>query len=336
MKDKNLSYINPLYLIGLLFVCPLLVFVMVIDITILNRFVLRALPTRPEEWAIWLVFFSLPHILTSFFTMADKENTSIYGTKMLKAIVILFFASVILNGIIPSYLNNNDLYAYKILFFCIYGLVTIYHLITQQLGIGLILCKATPGPAYKILKWLSISLSYLLFLLVLVGGHISPAKMYLVNYAFYLCAVLLLTCIYFSWRFSLTAKSQTGKIYIYLNLLMFTSVYLFAKFDYAIFALIVPRFIHDLTAFIIYSNHDENKFKLKGGSYIYRIFHKLPLPISIISPLLGVVIAYSINHSLAWTLLYIALVLDFLHYYIESFIWKGNGSHRQYLKITNT
>ncbi len=333
MKTKTLSYINPLYLVGLFLICPILLFITIIDMTILNGAVLKALPSHPEQWAFWLVLFGLPHIIASFITMADKENLSKYGSKILKVILVLTGASLIINGVIPSSLEGNDLYEYQILMFSIYGFATVYHVVTQQLGIGLVLNEVSPSPEYKIFKWFSITLSFILLLLVLLNNHIPTSSTHLVKYTFYLCTALLLACIYFGWKFSLMAKSKIGKVYVYLNIFMFLSMYIFAIFDYAIFAIIIPRFIHDITAFIFYSNHDANKFKYQGSNYFYRVFHKLPIPVSIISPLLGVIIAYSFNSSIAWVLLYAKFVLEFFHYYIESFMWKSGGSHRLYLKI---
>ncbi len=332
MTIKEFSYINPLYLIGLFLICPLLVVTSLVDIVFLDGLIKKILPAKPEDWAFWLVIFNLPHIISSFLTLADKSNVSKYGSRVLKATLLLIFLSILFNGIIPLNLSGSDLYNFQLIFFACYGFATIYHVLTQQLGVGLILSGVAPDSTYRYFKWFSIWLSYILFLLVISGDQIFDDRSYFVEYIYYFCTVLLIACLYLSGKIASASKTKVGLIYICSNMFMIMSVFIFATLEYTIFALIVPRFIHDLTAFILYANHDSNKFANNNGNYIYRIFNGR-LPIVIISPVIGMVVAAAINSSVAWFLLYSIFIFDFLHYYIESFIWKGGGSHRDFLRI---
>ncbi len=331
--NNKLHYIHPRFFIGMFFICPVLLIVTLVDKFLLESMVLNWLPTRPEKWAFWLIIFSLPHIISSFITMFDTDNIVLYKKKIIKAIILLVGLSFLFNLIIPNFLANSELYNYQLIFFAIYGFFTVYHVTSQQLGIGLILSRLPPDLNFSIFKWLSIFLAFVLFLLVVFSSAVNEQNAYLVKYGHYISGVLLVICCHFGWALTIKTRLKQGKIYIYLNLMMFGSIFIFAIFDYFIFALIVPRVIHDITAFVIYSNHDANKFTIEKNHLIYAILLKTPISIRIASPVLGVLIALIIKNSPAWFILYSMLVFDFLHYYIESFIWKKEGSHRKYLKI---
>jgi len=137
---NNIYYkIHPKAFIWLFFIAPLFLFIALLDVFIFNRSFLLMLPKTPEEWSFWLVIFSLPHIISSFITIADHENISRYKKKISRAFLLLFMLSVLINGVIPSIISDAQLYQFHLIVFLIYGFFTIYHITTQQLGIGLII-----------------------------------------------------------------------------------------------------------------------------------------------------------------------------------------------------
>jgi hypothetical protein len=333
--NNDFHYIHPKFFIGIFFICPFFLLIALVDVFVFEGAALRLLPSRPEEWSFWLVIFSLPHIISSFITMADTENIGLYKNKIGKAFIVLGILSILFNGVIPVTLNNSQIYNFHVILFLVYGFFTINHVTTQQLGIGLILSQQAPNSNYQIFKWLCISLTFLLFVLVVFRGGANDKDSLLTIYGYYFAGILLTICCYFGYKLSSKAKNRQGKLYIYLNLLMFGTILIFAILDYSIFALMVPRIIHDVTAFVIYSNHDANKFLVKKNHLIYTRLTKFPISILAISPMLGILIAFVINNIHPWLALYSLLIFDFLHYYIESFIWKKEGTHRSHLKITN-
>jgi len=171
---------------------------------------------------------------------------------------------------------------------------------------------------------------------ILILFTISTDNKYLrfMYYGYCLAGVTLMICYYLGYKFAFAIKSKQGVFYIYLNLFMFTTVFLLATLEYFIFALIIPRVIHDVTAFIIYSNHDANKYSIKKNNFIYAKLKSLPVPVWVLSPTLGIAIAFIVNNINPWFALYSVFIFELLHYYIESFIWKKGGTHRSYFKIS--
>ncbi len=328
--------INPWHLIGLYLICPVLLVIVIIDISFMNTAILSALPDRPDEWVLWVVVFILPHIISSFITMADSENVKTYGSKLRLAMVVLVIASIFINGVIPSFLSGSNLYQFQLAFFAIFGFSTIFHVLSQQFGICLILGRIRPTSNFNYFKWSAVILSFLLYMVVFSSEQLSALNDsgdIVRECSFLLIITLLLLVFYFGLKVFVTSKTKVGGIYIALNVFMLVSVSMFIVMEYYIFALIIPRIIHDISAFIFYSNHDDNKFRYKENNYIYLLIKNIPLSVRVVSPILGVAIAYVINMISAWVLLYLIIVLEFLHYYIESFIWKTGGNHRKYLKI---
>lgn len=213
MNNQNFAFINSKHLLGLYLICPILLVITVIDIFLLGSSILNSLPSHPNEWAFWLVIFSLPHIMSSFITIADKDNLSRYGFRISKAIVLLLIISITLNGLIPSNLSGDSLYQYQVLFFIVYGISTIYHVISQQLGISLILCRAPPSASYKAFKLISLALSFILFSLALLSSQLTFNNDTL-NLIYYVCVALLILSLYFGYRFTLTSKTKTGTLYV--------------------------------------------------------------------------------------------------------------------------
>ena len=209
------------------FICQVLLIVTLVDKFLLESMVLNWLPTRPEKWAFWLIIFSLPHIISSFITMFDTDNIVLYKKKIIKAIILLVGLSFLFNLIIPNFLANSELYNYQLIFFAIYGFFTVYHVTSQQLGIGLILSRLPPDLNFSIFKWLSIFLAFVLFLLVVFSSAVNEQNAYLVKYGHYISGVLLVICCHFGWALTIKTRLKQGKIYIYLNLMMFGSIFIF-------------------------------------------------------------------------------------------------------------
>ena len=172
--------------------------------------------------------------------------------------------------------------------------------------------------------------------------------------------------------FALTRQSQRklGTYYIYSNLLMLIAAYIFLIMGYGFFVIATPRFIHDFTAFIIYSAHDQNRNREIKHNYVYRFLSFLLIPPLVLCPVLAIVLANSIECGAFFTDMLIGFGADFtftecvmkhgwtqreslvdiplsmqvgtqilfvcglFHYYIESFVWKRDSIHRHAVKFT--
>lgn len=329
----NFNKISPSLLLSLYLLCPILLLICFVDIYIFDSHLLSILPAKPEEFAIWVLIFSSPHIMSSFVTLADKGNIVKYRFKVFKAILVLVALIAVLLYIIPMYVNGYYIEQYFHLMTAIFGFAMIYHVITQQLGIGLILNNVGPNLNFKIFKWISVIVSYVIYITMLLKPQIILYNSDIMIYLYSAYTIILIISIYFCKSFLSISTNKKGKLYMYSNIFMIFSVLVLSMFDYVIFALMIPRAIHDITAFIFYASHDRNKFEKEKSNYIYRALSVLPVSIMIWSPLIGISIAFAINNSNLWIAVYIIFLTDFLHYYIESFIWKGKASHREFIVI---
>jgi hypothetical protein len=305
--------------------------VFLLDILVCQGSIKLYLPDRPEEWALWLVIFNTPHIISGFITISNKNDISQYGGSFLKVITFLGVISLLVNGVFPSVISNENKYDYQILVFSVYGFFTLYHVFSQQFGISLILGQSAPSTKMNAFKWLSVVLSFLLFVHLGIGYRFEDY----IDVIVFFEVVLSILLIVFGLDYLFKSKTIVGKLYHVGNILLVLSSCLFVNMGYGIFALIMPRFIHDLTAFLIYANHDGNRFlNDTQNHYIYFIFNKISVSPIYISALLGVLIAFLINALNPIVLVYFILIIDFFHYYVESKVWKSNSEHRKNLLIS--
>jgi hypothetical protein len=127
------------------------------------------------------------------------------------------------------------------------------------------------------------------------------------------------------YRIAKDSKSPKGTLYLYANLAMLVAVYAFWELGYAVFVIMIPRFVHDITAFYIYAVHDHNRNLQTRHNYIYRSFaFASPL---ILCPVLAIAMS-AVLESYVWFVAPL-LIITLLHYYTESFIWRGDSPHRR-------
>lgn len=323
--------LNRIYLLSVYMIIPICIVMLLLDQLVLDGFFRSHLPTRPEEWAWWLVIFNTPHIISSFVTILNTEDMRDNGKSYKNIILLLLAISLTIYGIFPLVLSGQAKYQFDILVFAIYGFFTLHHVFSQQFGMSLILGRFPPSPSMKAFKYLAISLSVLLLLHLGLDANGKPFYSYMLYCEITLAALVL----FFSLSYFNRSRSWLANTYHIGNVLMVLSSFIFVNLGYGIFALIIPRVIHDLTAFMIYSNHDENRFNISNKShYIYSFTNKYKLRPLYLSFCIGILVAYLLNLLPITYLIFVLLVVDFFHYYIERHIWKSDGNHRNHLKIS--
>src|SRR5690606_38352385 len=101
---------------------------------------------------------------------------------------------------------------------------------------------------------------------------------------------------------------------------------------YALYVILIPRIIHDVTAYMVYVTHDRNRTGEAPVNRLYQLARSTLRSPVILLPLTFVGIAYQLTdyqqHDLASILV---LTVSFLHYYFEGFIWRGGNPHRRYV-----
>lgn len=277
--------------------------------------------THRDHFRLVPAFFDLPHIVASFISYADKEYLAHYRRKISLIPIILIAVAA--------------LYAYSfLLLYIVYAIYTMYHVIRQQTGItGMLVGKFSR--LHSLWSWLAIASYAYAFLLVYDNG----ADEYLSSFLKFeiltvIATVFLIVTLWYFWN--IPKESKSGLYYFILTSLVVVSGYTFVLFGYPFLAILVVRFVHDVTAFVFYMIHDTNRNQGKNQlNIIYRLVNFLPLPMMLVTPVVAVAVAAGISYSfslLGITSL-IIIMLGFVHYYVESFMWKKDSLHRQYIKI---
>jgi hypothetical protein len=315
------------YLLTVLYcIIPACAAVVVIDILLLDQVLaLNYLPSSPEQWLIWAVVFETPHILASFFSFADKDYYRFYQLRIFKALTIFSIAVVLFTVIAPLVLPSALARLLMILFSAYVITYTMYHLLSQQLGVAISMMKIRPGKLYNPFRWSATISATFMYALVIVDDDLYFAGVRFGGiFEILAAAFVAITCV-LGYNLAKDSNNRKGTWYLYSNLVMLVAVYAFLQLGYGVFVIMVPRFVHDITAFYIYALHDHNRNLQTRHNYIYRSFSFLsPL---IVCPVLAVTLSVVLEQSV-WFVAPL-LIMGLLHYYVEGFIWRGDTLHRR-------
>ncbi len=371
--EKPLLSVRGSLLIGLYSVIPLLLLLVFVDKLWLNHLLRdRLLPRDPSDLIIWAIIFGFPHIVSSIVTLADREYLSFYRKKLLLGLAIISAAVLAVNVLVPLVLPAQYSGLAFNLFFVFYAVYTMNHVLSQQFGIGMMMMRANRDWPYACWRWAAIVAASAMYLIVYGRGLLEQST--LLGYSTYelannLAYVAVAVAIALGFYQTRQSKNELGSWYIYSNIIMILVAGLFLKLEYYAFVVVVPRFVHDITAFMIYSVHDENRNRDRANApnIIYRALKFLPLsPILLCFPL-ALLLANGIecgsfmfdtslgfsgslnsncfvkefynpaaNNGLPGSMklwMQILFITGFFHYYIESFVWRRESIHRHSVKF---
>lgn len=316
------------WLLALYAIVPVVLAFVFVDAWLLDGALLRQyLPSDPMHWPFWTVIFGLPHIVASLLTMADKEYLGHYRHSLLWPMVV--FALIAGAGTFgPQPLGNQALFVFL-------GFYTIYHVLAQQLGLTLMMMGTAPTRLFKAWKWLAIFSAFMVYVTVYASSYLGYEAFgslswyeVLVWSAALMCAAVVVL----AFRLSPTSRFAIGRWYLWGNVAMLVSTLIVNEIGYTVFVILIPRVIHDVTAYMIYISHDNNRNRSGPVNLIYRMTHFTRLPPIVLLPVLSVLIAFALTHFMSYQIVAVlALTVTFLHYYFEGFIWRNPNPHRQHL-----
>lgn len=314
---------------------PLALAIMAYDQLVLGGAWQKVIPPSPYIFFFYAVFFNLPHIVCSSFMLLNRDYISHYK-KPLMGVIGASVALTLFAGWLIAYSGLNQIYGYLISIF-IFSAITLYHVFMQQLGINKLFARDGHW-AFDMIAWSNILPGSGAYLLVFTFGNPTAAHLYPLIYGLSIKAgvvcVGLATFLYvYCW---FRSKTTAGRIYLVANWLASICGLLAIMHEYWLFALVVPRVIHDLTAFTVYINHDHNRYLEKGTKShpIYGPLQRIGMPALVLTPLIAMAIALPISKgyvNVGWFTFYI---LALIHYGTESFVWKNGTPHRKYLAFS--
>ncbi len=325
----------------------------------------RWLPTDPVKLIFWAILFNFPHIVSSMVTLADKEYLQFYKRKFLFGLALIVTAVLSIDLIAPLILPKATSYNIYIGLFIFASVYTMYHVLSQQLGIGVMLMKLPRTIKFESLRILSTIAGTLMYLNIYGYNILARLDVGIFSgneVVKFLAGAFVILAIIQGVFITRGSKSRLGTWYIYSNLVMLLAVYVFLWLDYRIFVIAIPRFVHDITAFIIYSVHDQNRNATVKHNYIYRWLSFLPVAPIVLCSVLAVFLANAIEcgtyladvfmgfyakgssecfignfyapratNDLPFYMrlgLQVTLIVALFHYYIEGFVWRRESIHR--------
>ncbi|MFU8790329.1 MAG: hypothetical protein ACNA7G_14970, partial [Methylobacter sp.] len=295
------------------------------------------LPSSPKQFLVFQILFGTPHIIASSILLAS--NTEYLKTYKLK-IILMTVAIIAVFGVGSLFISYRALYVAVAAW-------TVYHVLKQQLGVGRGVYRL-PDWAFYLLLWLSVAAGFFVYIGIFLKNSLELQQLELITLiAGGLCATLVCAALLCQ-RYAATA---VGKWFLWSNvLLVLGSFYLFVQ-QYYFLAILVPRLVHDATAYIFYVVHDYNKHRQQPQNFIYRYAARCHLPIFIVLPVCSFLLAFvlqsygdstfnaaanalfdvEVNKAITVGLLgYLAL----MHYYTEAFTWKQGSPYRRFIAFS--
>ncbi len=283
-----------------------------------------ALPQLPETYLWWTVVFNLPHIMASFVTYAEPAYVQAYRRPLAMGMAIALGLTLL----IPALTSVTWLFVFGACY-------TMYHVLMQQYGISLMLLKRAPDRAFQWWRWLSISGASLMYLQVYyppINDYLPEGSSMDVLGTLLLLASLPPGLVMLARVMRMEGPSVTSKAYFVSTFLMIAVAAGFYHTGYLFFMFLIPRFVHDATAFTVYAVHDHNRNIEVRHNLIYRVLKPLHIPPAVLCLPVGIAIAYVFSSNEASSVVAAACVsvFSFLHYYMEGHMWKRGTLHRQY------
>jgi len=296
-------------LLGVYIIIPLALLFIFIDQVFFKGYAQQTLPLNPEETVWYVVLFALPHIVASELTFLRKDYIQQYNRFALIMLIIALLSSIALN----NFFNEQ-------IAFAIIAIWTMIHVIGQQVGLSRINLKTSTW-SFSCWKWTLIASSC--FTMLILGSAQGLSN--LPNSVKYFALFVFVISNFFFYFVVSKPHNRIGFWYCFsTHMMVVFSVLCFAT-GYSFFAILIPRVIHDVTAFIFYTTHEYNY------SYTHSKSKKLNkyLLVKFISvPLTAIFLAYVFNNYFPSVFI---LTLILLHYLLESRIWRKNSPHRSYI-----
>lgn len=323
-------------LLGLYAIIPLCLLLQMLDQTLWHGALQAALPNSFKQLLLFQILFGTPHILASNIILASNpEYLQFFKTKLLRMSICIVLVFGLGSLFIP----------YKVLY-CATALWTVHHVLKQQHGIARGVCRL-PNRAFNVLVLFSVGAGFAIYLGIFLKNSLSLlATTWLQTTAAILCFALLAATLW-SQRFVTTVF---GKLFLWANTLLVLSSFWLYVSHYYLLAILIPRVVHDVTAFSVYITHDYNRQQQLADNKLYRWAQRCHIPVCVVLPTLAFTLAFVLQrygdaliHDLTLVVFKVAVpkaitlgligYLSLMHYYAESFTWQQDSPYRRFIRF---
>jgi hypothetical protein len=324
-------------LLGLYGIIPLCLLLQCVDHWFWGDYLKSNLPSSPYHFVLFQILFGTPHIVASnILLVSNKEYLQHYRHHIILMTVAIAIAYILGNMLLP----------YRLLYVFV-ATWTVYHVLKQQYGIARGICQL-PGPVFKLLLGLSVAAGVAIYIGIFLRGNLDASQAFWIKQAAVLGCLLLIVAAFVHQHHVNTAF---GLWFYWANIfLVLTSFYLY-QHEHYFMAILVPRFVHDATAYVFYVTHDYNKHHREPQNSLYRFASACGIHIFLVLPCLSFFLAFVlqaygdglvnlITHYLLGTEFYKVITLGFLgylalmHYYMEALTWQKDSPYRKYIAFS--
>ncbi|HIF54007.1 MAG: hypothetical protein ABGX40_00335 [Methylococcales bacterium] len=324
-------------LLGLYLVIPLSILVYILDQYYWGNYLKAILPSSPSHFILFQILFGTPHIIASaLILLGNKEYLQFYKVKLLvmTALIILVF------GIGSLFIPYRVLYIMAACW-------TVYHVFKQQHGIAKAVCQL-PSWGFYWLLWISVSAGIFIYIGVFLKNSLGVQQIEWVKMiAFVLTFGLILSTVLCQ-RY---IKTGFGKCFLWSNTLLIVSSFYMYTQQYYFLAILIPRLVHDATAYVFYVTHDYNKHHQSPQNTLFKYAERCHLHVFLVLPLFSFALAYllqaygdeMVNMITRWFFdgeirqaISLGLIgyLSLMHYYTEAFTWQAGSPLRKYIRFS--
>lgn len=337
-SDQTKLAVSFRLLLSLYSIIPICLILQWIDTAFWQDYLKENLPSSPTHFILFQILFGTPHIIASAIVLASNSDyVEFYKRKLvwMSLAIICFF------GLGSLFIPYRVLYI-------VAACWTVFHVLKQQHGVARGVCRL-PSWAFNLLLWLSIAAGILIYLGIFLKTSLAPEQVADIKQVVANISVVLVLATTLCQRY-VTAGS--GKWFMWGNtLLVLSSFYLYVQ-QYYFLAILVPRLVHDVTAYVFYITHDYNKHRHQPQNWIYRLAQRYRVHYFFVLPLISFSLAFILQAygdvAVNWVTQHLfgmeirkAITLGLLgylslmHYYTESFTWKLDSPYRKFISFTH-
>ena len=325
------------WLLALYAIIPLCLVLQLIDASFWQGYLQSHLPSSPNHFIVFQILFGTPHIIASTLLLTSNSD---YLKNYSRKLMLMTLAIAIVFGLGSLFIP------YKV-FYILVAAWTVYHVIKQQHGVARSVCQL-PNWAFYLLLWLSVTAGLIIYVGIFLKNSLDVQQTLWIKQS---AGLLCISIILFGAYCHRYVSSLFGRCFLWANIfLVLSSFYLYLQ-EYYFLAILVPRLVHDATAYTFYVTHDYNRHYSKPHNLMYRFARLFHMPLLIVLPLSSFALAFvlqaygddiisrlsefffgvSIHKVITLGLLgYLAL----MHYYTEAFTWKNDSPYRRYIAFS--
>ena len=324
-------------LLGLYLIIPLSFLVYLADEMYWGNYLKSILPSSPTHFVLFQILFGTPHIVASAILLTTNiEYLQFFKSKLIIMTILIILVFGVGSLFIP----------YKVLYI-VTACWTVYHVFKQQHGIAKGVCRL-PGWAFYWLLWLSVSAGIFIYMGIFLKNSLDVQQ---AEWVKLIAGTLTIGLILSSVLCQRYVPTRFGKYFLWSNsLLIVSSFYMYIQ-QYYFLAILIPRLVHDATAYVFYVSHDYNKHHQKPQNTLYKYAARCNIQVFLVLPIMSFALTYFlqaygdqlvniITEFFFGTEIYKAITLGLIgylalmHYYTEAFTWQAGSPLRRYIRFS--